>query len=134
VKRWCERSIEPADRDFFPPTSAKAALYAGARLLMDKLKVTQVDRIKLAGAFGSHIDPKYAMTIGLIPDCGRGGYAAGTSARMTLLSRKHRREVEELVRTSRRSRRRRSRVFKNTSSTPRVYRTGSSRSRTCLRR
>jgi uncharacterized 2Fe-2S/4Fe-4S cluster protein (DUF4445 family) len=69
VKRWCERSIEPADRDFFPPTSAKAALYAGARLLMDKLKVAQVDRIKLAGAFGSHIDPKYAMTIGLIPDC-----------------------------------------------------------------
>jgi uncharacterized 2Fe-2S/4Fe-4S cluster protein (DUF4445 family) len=83
---------------------AKAALYAGARLLMDKLKVVQVDRIKLAGAFGSHIDPKYAMIIGLIPDCPQDkvsavGNAAGTGARMALLSRKHRREVEELVRT-----------------------------------
>ncbi len=82
---------------------AKAALYAGARLLMDKLDVAEVDRIKLAGAFGSHIDPKYAMIIGLIPDCALDkvsavGNAAGTGARMALLSRKHRREVEELVR------------------------------------
>ena len=48
---------------------AKAALYAGARLLMDHLGVDQVDRIRLAGAFGSHIDVKYAMVLGLIPDC-----------------------------------------------------------------
>lgn len=82
---------------------AKAALYAGTRLLMDKLDVAEVDRIKLAGAFGSHIDPKYAMIIGLIPDCALDkvsavGNAAGTGARMALLNRKHRREVEELVR------------------------------------
>jgi uncharacterized 2Fe-2S/4Fe-4S cluster protein (DUF4445 family) len=82
---------------------AKAALYAGARLLMDKLDVAEVDRIKLAGAFGSHIDPKYAMIIGLIPDCALDkvsavGNAAGTGARMALLSRAHRREVEDLVR------------------------------------
>ena len=48
---------------------AKAALYAGVRLLMDKLNVDAVDRIRLAGAFGSHIDVKYAMVLGLIPDC-----------------------------------------------------------------
>ena len=48
---------------------AKAALYAGVRLLMDKLNVDAVDRIRLAGAFGSHIDVKYAMILGLIPDC-----------------------------------------------------------------
>jgi uncharacterized 2Fe-2S/4Fe-4S cluster protein (DUF4445 family) len=36
---------------------AKAALYAGVKLLMDKLGVEKVDRITLAGAFGSHIDP-----------------------------------------------------------------------------
>ena len=48
---------------------AKAALYAGVRLLMDKLGLEQVDRIRLAGAFGSHIDVKYAMILGLIPDC-----------------------------------------------------------------
>ena len=36
---------------------------------MDKLGVEQVDQIRLAGAFGSHIDVKYAMILGLIPDC-----------------------------------------------------------------
>jgi uncharacterized 2Fe-2S/4Fe-4S cluster protein (DUF4445 family) len=48
---------------------AKAALYAGARLLMDRLGVKKVHRISLAGAFGSHIAPKYAMLLGMIPDC-----------------------------------------------------------------
>ena len=48
---------------------AKAALYAGVRLLMDRLGVERVDRVRLAGAFGSHIDVKYAMVLGLVPDC-----------------------------------------------------------------
>ncbi|WP_417516468.1 ASKHA domain-containing protein [Minwuia sp.] len=82
---------------------AKAALYAGVRLLMDKLGVAEVERIRLAGAFGSYIDPKYAMVLGLIPDCevehvAAVGNAAGTGARMALLNRGHRREVEQLVR------------------------------------
>ena len=81
---------------------AKAALYAGCRLLMDRMGVSTVERIKLAGAFGSYIEPKYAMVIGLIPDCDLDrvasvGNAAGTGARMALLSRRHRAEVEELV-------------------------------------
>lgn len=82
---------------------AKGALYAGARLLMDRLGVDHVDRIKLAGAFGSYIDPKYAMVLGLIPDCRLDrvsaiGNAAGTGARMALVNREHRAEVEALVR------------------------------------
>jgi uncharacterized 2Fe-2S/4Fe-4S cluster protein (DUF4445 family) len=82
---------------------AKAALYAGARLLMDKLGIAKVDRIKLAGAFGTYIDPKYAMVIGLVPDCPLDrvagvGNAAGTGARMALLNKGYRREIEELVR------------------------------------
>ena len=82
---------------------AKGALYAGARLLMDRLGVETVERIKLAGAFGSYIDPKYAMVLGLIPDCRLDrvsaiGNAAGTGARMALVNRGHRAEVEALVR------------------------------------
>ncbi|MGH6814827.1 MAG: ASKHA domain-containing protein [Hyphomicrobiaceae bacterium] len=82
---------------------AKAALYAGCRLLMDKMGVARVDRIKLAGAFGSYIDPKYALAIGLVPDCDLAkvsavGNAAGTGARMALLNRGHRREIEATVR------------------------------------
>ena len=48
---------------------AKAALYAGVKLLLDHAGLASVDRIRLAGAFGSHIDTKYAMVLGLIPDC-----------------------------------------------------------------
>ena len=82
---------------------AKAALYAGVKLLMDKLDITEVDCIKLAGAFGSFIDPKYALVLGLIPDCKVDnvkavGNAAGTGARMALLNRTHRREIEQTVR------------------------------------
>ena len=82
---------------------AKAALYAGIRLLMDHLGIEEVQRIRLAGAFGSHIDVKYAMILGLIPDCdlehvSSAGNAAGTGARMALLNHGSRREIEETVR------------------------------------
>ena len=82
---------------------AKAALYAGARLLMDKYGVDEVDRIILAGAFGSHIDTKYAMVLGMIPDCPLDkvwsvGNAAGTGARIALLNTDARREIERVVR------------------------------------
>jgi uncharacterized 2Fe-2S/4Fe-4S cluster protein (DUF4445 family) len=82
---------------------AKAALYAGVRLLMDRLHVDHVDRVRLAGAFGSHIDVKYAMVLGLIPDCAlehvtSAGNAAGTGARIALLDFKSRDEIESLVR------------------------------------
>jgi uncharacterized 2Fe-2S/4Fe-4S cluster protein (DUF4445 family) len=82
---------------------AKAALYAGVKLLMDHAGIDKVDRIRLAGAFGSHIDPKYAMVLGLVPDCelanvASAGNAAGTGARIALLNVEARREIEEVVR------------------------------------
>jgi uncharacterized 2Fe-2S/4Fe-4S cluster protein (DUF4445 family) len=82
---------------------AKSALYAGTRLLMEKMGADHVDAIRFAGAFGSFIDPKYAMVLGLIPDCDLDhvsavGNAAGTGARMALLNRDHRREIEDTVR------------------------------------
>lgn len=82
---------------------AKAALYAGVRLLMDRAGLGSVDRIRLAGAFGSHIDPKYAMILGLVPDCeldkvNSAGNAAGTGARIALLNNAARTEIEEVVR------------------------------------
>ncbi len=81
---------------------AKAALYAGVKLLMEKQGVDHVDMIRFAGAFGSFIDPKYAMVLGLIPDCDLAdvkavGNASGTGALMALLNRDHRREIEDAV-------------------------------------
>jgi uncharacterized 2Fe-2S/4Fe-4S cluster protein (DUF4445 family) len=82
---------------------AKAALYAGVRLLMDELGVDAVDEVRLAGAFGSQIDPLHAMVLGLVPDCDLGrvraaGNAAGTGALIALLSGAARREIETVVR------------------------------------
>ena len=81
---------------------AKAALYAGARLLMDRMGIDKLDRITLAGAFGSHIDVKYAMILGMIPDCDlakvtSAGNAAGTGARIALLNLKAREEITRVV-------------------------------------
>jgi uncharacterized 2Fe-2S/4Fe-4S cluster protein (DUF4445 family) len=81
---------------------AKAALYAGIKLLMNKAELNQVDRIVLAGAFGSYIDPKYAMILGLIPDCELTkvtavGNAAGDGARIALLNRHKRTEAQRIA-------------------------------------
>ena len=83
---------------------AKAALYAGVKLLMQYQQVDKVDRIRFAGAFGSHIDVKYAMVLGLIPDCAlnevsSAGNAAGTGARIALLNEASRAEIEQVVRS-----------------------------------
>jgi uncharacterized 2Fe-2S/4Fe-4S cluster protein (DUF4445 family) len=83
---------------------AKGALYAGIKLLMNKMGVTQVDRVKLAGAFGAYIDPQYAMILGLIPDCDLDqisavGNAAGDGARIALLNTEQRLKAQEAVTT-----------------------------------
>ena len=56
-----------------------------------------------AGAFGAHISPKHAMVLGMIPDAplskvSSAGNAAGTGARIALLNRAARAEIEATVR------------------------------------
>jgi uncharacterized 2Fe-2S/4Fe-4S cluster protein (DUF4445 family) len=70
---------------------------------MDGLGVQHVDRIRLAGAFGSHIDVMYAVVLGLIPDCDldnvtSAGNAAGTGAYIALVDQNARQEIEREVR------------------------------------
>jgi uncharacterized 2Fe-2S/4Fe-4S cluster protein (DUF4445 family) len=82
---------------------AKAALYAGARLLMDHAGVDAVAEVRLAGAFGSQIDPLHALILGLVPDCElsnvrAAGNAAGAGALIALLSGASRSEIEATVR------------------------------------
>jgi len=79
---------------------AKGALYAGIRLLMDHMGIDQLDEVKLAGGFGSYIDPKYAMILGLIPDCDLNavsavGNAAGDGALIALLNTEERARIQE---------------------------------------
>jgi uncharacterized 2Fe-2S/4Fe-4S cluster protein (DUF4445 family) len=65
--------------------------------------VDRLDRVILAGAFGSYISKEHAMLIGLFPDCDLEnvyavGNAAGDGARIALLSRAKRREAREAAR------------------------------------
>ena len=81
---------------------AKAALYAGAKLLMDEMGVATVDKVTLAGAFGAHISPKHAMVLGMIPDVKldrviSAGNAAGTGARIALCNVAARDYIEATV-------------------------------------
>ncbi|MCY4179124.1 MAG: ASKHA domain-containing protein, partial [Litoreibacter sp.] len=97
-----ERKITVTNRDIREIQMAKAALYSGARLLMDKFGTDEVDRVVLAGAFGAHISPKHAMVLGMIPDCPldrvtSAGNAAGTGARIALLNKDARTEIEQTV-------------------------------------
>jgi uncharacterized 2Fe-2S/4Fe-4S cluster protein (DUF4445 family) len=97
-----ERPIRITQNDVRAIQLGKAALHAGCRLLLDHMGIEKVDRIGLAGAFGSHIDVKYAMVLGMIPDCnldnvGSVGNAAGTGARIALLNYPSRREIGEIL-------------------------------------
>ena len=81
---------------------AKGALYAGAKLMMKRLGIERVDKIILAGAFGSYIDKEKAMILGMFPDCDLAnvyavGNAAGDGARIALLNRYKREEAEEVA-------------------------------------
>ncbi len=81
---------------------AKAALFAGIKLLMNRAGVTQAGEIRLAGAFGNFISPRHAVTLGLIPECDLAnviavGNAAGDGARIALIDRDAREEAKRLA-------------------------------------
>jgi len=82
---------------------AKAALYTGAKLMMRRLGIKKLDKVILAGAFGSTIDPEKALVLGMFPDCDLKnvyavGNAAGDGARLALLNRDKRAEADEIAR------------------------------------
>lgn len=81
---------------------ASSALRAGIDLLMEHAGVTEVHDVRLAGAFGTHIDPVYALVLGLVPDCPvesvkAVGNSSGAGAVRMLVSAQQRREVAEAV-------------------------------------
>lgn len=82
---------------------AKGALYTGCKILMNRFGVEEVDKVLLAGAFGSYIDKEASMVIGMFPDCDLEkvkaiGNAAGDGARIALLNRRKREEANVTAR------------------------------------
>jgi uncharacterized 2Fe-2S/4Fe-4S cluster protein (DUF4445 family) len=98
-------AIEVTQDDVRAIQLAKAALRAGIDLLCEHAGVTTADEIgsvRLAGAFGAHIDPLYAKVLGLVPDVPVGrvrsvGNAAGAGAVRALVSAGQRAEIESVV-------------------------------------
>ncbi len=84
---------------------AKGAMRAGIEILMANAGITfnNIDKIIIAGAFGSYIDPKNVVNIGMFPNVAikkivQVGNAAGVGAKMVLISREKRLEAERLAR------------------------------------
>ena len=78
----------------------KGAMYAGAKLMMHRLGLDKLDKVILAGAFGSYIDKESAALIGMFPDCAQKniyavGNAAGDGARIALLNVDKRAEADQ---------------------------------------
>ncbi|MDA8233363.1 MAG: ASKHA domain-containing protein [Clostridia bacterium] len=81
---------------------AKAALYVGAKYLMEKFGVDEVHEVILAGAFGTYIDREKALIMGMFPDCPPEniravGNAAGDGAKLALLNIDKRNEAGEIA-------------------------------------
>jgi uncharacterized 2Fe-2S/4Fe-4S cluster protein (DUF4445 family) len=108
VLAWKDETVLEADiaitqRDIRAVQLAKAAMYAGAKILMKHFKTNRVEKVVLAGAFGTYIDKEAAMVIGMFPDCplekvSSIGNAAGEGARLALLNLPKREEAEWIAR------------------------------------
>ena len=104
VLQWEPIRLSITQNDVRAVQLAKAALRAGIDLLREHADVDEVPDIRLAGAFGAHIDPVRAMVLGLVPDTPAGGVraagnASGVGAVRMLLSGQQRVEIEQVVRS-----------------------------------
>ncbi len=82
---------------------AKAAVRTGIEVLLQSSSIAEkhIDQIIIAGAFGSYLDLTSAIIIGMLPSLSldyfrQVGNAAGTGARMALVSKSKRLEAQEL--------------------------------------
>ncbi len=103
-----ERSeLEPitlSQKDVRELQLAKAAIRMGIKVLVENAGIDEDDiqKVIIAGAFGTFIDVKSAITIGMLPDLPldrfeQVGNAAGTGARLALISGKERAKASQLA-------------------------------------
>jgi uncharacterized 2Fe-2S/4Fe-4S cluster protein (DUF4445 family) len=108
VLAWAEESSIDKDivitqKDIRQIQLAKGALYAGCKLMVKHMGIEKVDKVKIAGAFGTHVDRQKALIMGLFPDCDLEmiesvGNAAGDGCRAALLNVDKRREADWIAR------------------------------------
>jgi uncharacterized 2Fe-2S/4Fe-4S cluster protein (DUF4445 family) len=108
VIAWAEetsigKDVVITQKDIRQIQLGKGALYTGCKLMMRRMGVDKVDTVKIAGAFGTHVDKAKALTMGLFPDCDLDkvmsvGNAAGDGARAALLDTARRDEANWIAR------------------------------------
>ena len=102
------REISVSQNDIRQMQMAKAAFYAGMRIILRELRTDnqsmdlEIKQLFLAGAFGNYIDKENAKFIGMIPDIPNEkifqiGNAAGSGAQICLLNKEYRKNAQKLL-------------------------------------
>jgi len=104
TKQCGEKDILINQKDIVEIQLAKGAIRAGIEVLLENADISfkDIDRIIIAGAFGSYIDPKNVINIGMFPNVQlrkirQVGNAAGVGAKMILISKKQRANAEKIA-------------------------------------
>jgi uncharacterized 2Fe-2S/4Fe-4S cluster protein (DUF4445 family) len=100
-----DRDISLTEIDIENLIRAKGAIYSGCRTLLNEvgMGIEDIERIILAGGFGSYVDLEKAMTIGLLPEIDPErvtfvGNGSLMGAKMSSLTNRIRRDVVEVTR------------------------------------
>jgi uncharacterized 2Fe-2S/4Fe-4S cluster protein (DUF4445 family) len=104
-ERDAPRDIVITRKDVNEIQLAKAAIRAGIEVLLSEagLSADQLDRIVVAGAFGTYLDVDSALAVGMFPPLPRErfaqvGNAAGVGAKQTLVSQRCRQTARDIAR------------------------------------
>jgi uncharacterized 2Fe-2S/4Fe-4S cluster protein (DUF4445 family) len=99
-----DRDITLTEPDLDNLIRAKGAIYSGCMTLLEEvgLKIKDIDRIYLAGGFGSYVDLEKAMVIGLLPEIDPYrirfvGNGSLMGAKMSCLTNRIRKDVVEVT-------------------------------------
>ncbi len=104
VERDGQDAITVSQKDVRALQLAKAAIRVGIRALLEAegLSEDNIDKVIIAGAFGTFIDVESAITIGMLPHLPldrfrQVGNAAGTGARLALISQSQRLQAQQIA-------------------------------------
>jgi uncharacterized 2Fe-2S/4Fe-4S cluster protein (DUF4445 family) len=99
------KDITITQKDIGEIQLAKAAIRTGIEALLSEMKISweEIEEVIIAGGFGTAINPASAIAIGMFPPLPlerfkEVGNAAGTGARLALISRPQRAKAEEIAR------------------------------------
>ncbi len=102
--KYGSKDISINQKDIVEIQLAKSAIKTGIDILLENAGIgfREIDRIVIAGAFGSYIDPKNVINIGMFPEIHLNkiiqvGNAAGVGAKMVLISAEKRKIAEKIA-------------------------------------